>query len=188
MDYAQLLDDLVREHERCRQRREEADTELARLADLIRSAVRLLPADQQTRGDHVLDRLEDRPTGLTAMIRLSLADGGWQTPAELRDFLSQCGLFASYRSNPLASIHTTLKRLVPDTLEKRRDRGAGISYRLKRGEPLSRARAGAARLRAIRGEGFAVGSARSWIAMAMPKPRPAPRTESETPEPPETEE
>src|SRR4249919_1147084 len=123
MDYLALLEQLVAEHERCRRRRQEAESELSRLTDVIRSTVRLLPAEHQGRGEHALDRIEEQPAGLTAMIRLALADGGWQTPAQIRDFLSQCGLFASYRSNPLASIHTTLRRLVPNTLETRRERG-----------------------------------------------------------------
>ena len=89
MDYLRLLEDRAEEHERCRQRRREAETELDRLGELIRSTVRLLPPEYQTRGEHVLDRIEDRPVGLTAMIRLALAEGGWQSPAEIRDFLSQ---------------------------------------------------------------------------------------------------
>ena len=174
MDYPGLLEQLVAEHELCLRRRQDAETELARLKDMIRSTVRLLPAEHQTRGEHVLDRLEEQPVGLTAMIRLALADGGWQTPAEIRDFLSQCGVFASYRSNPLASIHTTLRRLVPETLETRRERGASSTYRLRRGEPLARARAGAARLRAIRGAGIqSVPGGRSWVAIPMPNRRDA---------------
>ena len=173
MDYASLLDQLVAEHERCLRRRQEAESELTRLKALIRSTVRLLPADQATRGEHVLDRIEEQPVGLTAMIRLALADGGWQTPAEIRDFLSHCGVFASYRSNPLASIHTTLRRMVPDTLETRRERGSGNTYRLRRGEPLARARAGAARMRAIRGGGLPLTSSRRWMAIPMPNRRDA---------------
>jgi len=174
MDYAALLDQLVAEHERCLRQRQEAESELARLKDLIRSTVRLLPAEQQTRGEHVLDRIEEQPVGLTAMIRLALADGSWQTPADIRDFLLRCGLFTSYRSNPLASIHTTLRRMVPDTLETRRERGAGSTYRLRRGEPLARARAGARRLRAIRNAGLPLMSGgRSWVAIPMPNRRDA---------------
>jgi hypothetical protein len=172
MDYLHLLDQLVAEHERCLRQRQEADSELARLKDLIRSTVRLLPPEQQTRAEQMLDRLDEQPVGLTAMIRLALADGGWQTPAEIRDFLSTCGVFTSYRSNPLASIHTTLRRMVPDTLETRRERGAGSTYRLRRGEPLARARAGAARLRAIRGAGRTlISGGRSWVAVPMPNRR-----------------
>src|SRR5262245_18612707 len=189
MDYPALLDQLVAEHDRCVRQRQEAEIELARLKDLIRSTVRLLPAEQQTRGERVLDRIEEQPIGLTAMIRLALADGGWQTPAGIRDFLSHCGVFRSYRSNPLASIHTTLRRMVPDTLEARRERAAGTSYRLRRGEPLARARAGAARLRAIRGAGMqSVTAGRSWMASPMPNRRDVAPTPSASPSSPESDE
>jgi hypothetical protein len=187
MDYVSLLEQLAAEHERCVRRRAEADNELARLRDLIRSTVRLLPPEQQTRGEHLLDRLEEQPVGLTAMIRLALADGGWQSPAEIRDFLSHCGVFTLYRSNPLASIHTTLRRMVPDTLETRRERGAGTTYRLRRGEPLARARAGAARLRAIRGAGMQqMRAGRSWVTIPLPSRRDI--TNAAPPPPPDSEE
>ena len=189
MDFLGLLEQLVAEHEQCRRRQQDAETELARLKEVIRSTVPLLPPEHQSRGELVLDRIEEQPVGLTAMIRLALADGGWQTPAEIRDFLLQCGLFASYRSNPLASIHTTLRRLVPATLETRRERGAGNTYRLRRGEPLARARAGAARLRAIRGAGIqSVTGGRSWVAIPMPNRRDAANAAPPSPAPPDRDE
>jgi hypothetical protein len=153
MDYVRLLDELVREHQRCQERRLEADRELARLLALIRSTVRLLPAEHQSRGEHILDRLENRPVGLTAMIRLALSNGAWHTPRDIRDALVAGGWFAAYTSDPLPSVHTTLKRMMPETVESKADSGKGRLYRLRRGEPLARARAGAQRLQAIRQAG-----------------------------------
>lgn len=153
MNYLQLLTDLVREHERCLERRLEADRELGRLATLIRSTIRMLPPEHQSRGEHILDRLENRPVGLTAMIRLSLSDGNWHTPREIRDALVAGGWFAAYKSDPLPSVHTTLKRMMPETVESKSDPVQGRVYRLRRGEPLARARAGAQRLQAIRQAG-----------------------------------
>ena len=38
----------------------------------------------------------------------------WLTPVEIRDALKRMGFpFENYKANPLASIHTTLKRMVP---------------------------------------------------------------------------
>jgi len=153
MDYLQLLNDLVREHERCLQRRLEADRDLRRLETLIRSTVRLLSPEHQSRGEHILDRLENRPVGLTAMIRLSLSDGNWYTPREIRDALVAGGWFAAYKSDPLPSVHTTLKRMMPNTIESKADPVKGRVYRLRRGEALARARAGARRLQALRAAG-----------------------------------
>jgi hypothetical protein len=154
MDYVHLLDDLVREHGRCLERRLQADRDLARLEALIRSTVRMLPAEHQAKGEHILDRLEHRPVGLTAMIRLALSNGIWHTPREIRDALVAGGWFAAYKSDPLPSIHTTLKRLMRQTVESKIDPAKGRVYRLRRGEPLARARAGARRLEAIRQAGY----------------------------------
>jgi len=55
----------------------------------------------------------------------------WMSPVEVRDALLAAGFdFSSYTSNPLSSIHTTLKRMVPDELltETRAD---GQVYRWK---------------------------------------------------------
>jgi hypothetical protein len=156
-----LLDDLVREHGRCLERRLQVDRELARLEGLIRSIVRMLPAEHQARGEQVLDRLEKRPIGLTAMIRLALSNGNWHTPREIRDTLVAGGWFGAYKSDPLPSVHTTLKRLIPETVESRIDAVKGRVYRLRRGEPLARARAGARRLQEIRDAGHDPGAALS---------------------------
>jgi len=41
----------------------------------------------------------------------------WMTPVEIREALLAAGFdFSNYTSNPLSSIHTTLKRMVPDEL------------------------------------------------------------------------
>jgi len=55
----------------------------------------------------------------------------WMSPVEVRESLLAAGFdFSSYTSNPLSSIHTTLKRMVPDELltETRDD---GQVYRWK---------------------------------------------------------
>jgi hypothetical protein len=151
MDYLNLLEVLLREHDSWRAHRDDADRKLTQLADMIRSTVQMLPPEQQAKGEQFLERLDKRPLGLTGCLRLILANGEWWKPVELRDELARMGFwFEPYKSNPLASIHTTLRRMVPDTVETKRDRERGVIYRLKRGEPLRRARTGAARLDAIR--------------------------------------
>jgi hypothetical protein len=55
----------------------------------------------------------------------------WMSPVEVREALLAAGFdFSSYTSNPLSSIHTTLKRMVPEELltETRAD---GQVYRWK---------------------------------------------------------
>ncbi|HET9837389.1 MAG TPA: hypothetical protein VFR84_04080 [Candidatus Angelobacter sp.] len=57
---------------------------------------------------------------------------GWLTPVQIRDRLKDMGFpFENYKANPLASIHTSLKRMVPAEMEvKTLDNGQKV-YRLK---------------------------------------------------------
>ena len=56
----------------------------------------------------------------------------WLTPVEIRDALKRMGFpFENYKANPLASIHTTLKRMVPGEMETRQRKDGQKVYRLK---------------------------------------------------------
>jgi hypothetical protein len=51
---------------------------------------------------------------------------------EIRDALKRMGFpFENYKANPLASIHTTLKRMVPAEMEVKTLKGGEKAYRLK---------------------------------------------------------
>jgi hypothetical protein len=56
----------------------------------------------------------------------------WLTPVEIRDALKRMGFpFDNYKANPLASIHTTLKRMVPAEIEVKTRADGQKAYRLK---------------------------------------------------------
>jgi hypothetical protein len=56
----------------------------------------------------------------------------WFTPVEIRDTLKRMGFpFENYKANPLASIHTTLKRMVPAEMEVKTLKDGQKAYRLK---------------------------------------------------------
>ena len=56
----------------------------------------------------------------------------WFTPVEIRDALKRMGFpFENYKANPLASIHTTLKRMVPAEMEVKTLKDGEKAYRLK---------------------------------------------------------
>jgi hypothetical protein len=56
----------------------------------------------------------------------------WFTPVEIRDALKRMGFpFENYKANPLASIHTTLKRMVPAEMEVKTLKDGQKVYRLK---------------------------------------------------------
>jgi hypothetical protein len=60
------------------------------------------------------------------------AKDAWFTPVEIRDALKRMGFpFENYKANPLASIHTTLKRMVPAEMEVKTLKGGEKAYRLK---------------------------------------------------------
>lgn len=59
-------------------------------------------------------------------------DSGWLTPVEIRDRLKNMGFpFDNYKANPLASIHTTLKRMVPGEMEVKTLKDGQKVYHLK---------------------------------------------------------
>ena len=60
------------------------------------------------------------------------AKDAWFTPVEIRDALKRMGFpFENYKANPLASIHTTLKRMVPAEMEIKTLKDGQKAYRLK---------------------------------------------------------
>lgn len=61
-----------------------------------------------------------------------IKDKSWLTPVEIRDALKRMGFpFENYKANPLASIHTTLKRMVPAEMEVKTRKDGQKVYRLK---------------------------------------------------------
>ena len=133
IDYVQLLRDLLDERDNCVRKRDDAERELMRITELIRSTIRMLSPEQRSKIDCevLLERLDSRP-GLTMAIRMVFTAGKeWLTPVEIRDVLRNQGFcFDAYKANPLVSIHTTLRRMVPHEVECKTVNGQKI-YRLK---------------------------------------------------------
>lgn len=135
VDYLALLRDLVQERQEWLSKRDEADRQLSRLSELIRSTIKMLTPEQRAHidCDVLLERLDHRPPGLTNFIRTAFTAAGkeWLTPVEIRDYLKRVGFnFERYKANPLASIHTTLRRMVPHEAERQTIDGQ-TAYRLK---------------------------------------------------------
>lgn len=132
IDYMQMLRQLAEERETWIRKRDDAMRELSRLSELIRSTIKMLTPEQRAKCDALLERIDRRPAGLTTTIRLCFTAGKeWLTPVEIRDMLRATGFnFDSYKANPLASIHTTLKRMVPHEAECKAVNGQKV-YRLK---------------------------------------------------------
>jgi hypothetical protein len=133
VDYVQMLRDLVEERESWSRKRDDAERQLARLSELIRATMKMLPPARRAECEHLFERIDHRPVGMTIAIRRCFTFGKeWLTPVEIRDALKTAGFpFDHYQANPLASIHTTLKRLTPGEMEVKTLPGGQKAYRLK---------------------------------------------------------
>jgi hypothetical protein len=131
----QMLLDLMDERQKRINERDAAVREISRLSELIRATANMIPQDQLARYEPIFERIENRPAGLSMAIRACFTDGSapdsWLSPVEIRDALKRMGFpFENYKANPLASIHTTLKRMVPAEMEVKTKDGQKL-YRLK---------------------------------------------------------
>lgn len=131
IDYHAMFSDLVKRCNELTQRRNEIDGEVTKLKQLILATFPLLPDDKQAIYQTEIEQLEEESGGLLSAIKLvfSAHKGEWLTPSNVRDYLRSMGFdLTQYRANPLASIGTTLKRMVPEHLESTPS-GSGTLYR-----------------------------------------------------------
>ena len=99
-------------------KRIEIERRAARVEKAVRAMIDLL--DGEPEYESYMERFDDvtRPTGLTSAIRAILQAAGSEglTPVEVRDYVKTMLIG---HSNPLASVHTILKRLAKtDSVEK----------------------------------------------------------------------
>jgi hypothetical protein len=86
--------------------------------------------DQRKDGAGVAGREAEKSKSETSAT--GSAKDAWFTPVEIRDALKHMGFpFENYKANPLASIHTTLKRMVPAEMEVKTLKDGQKAYRLK---------------------------------------------------------
>jgi hypothetical protein len=134
IDYVKLLRDLMKERESWARKRDEADRQFSRVSELIRSTVKMLSPEQRSAsvGDLIEHFDQVHSPGLANMVRGAFGSGKeWLTPVQVRDYLRSIGFnFEKYKANPLASIHTTLRRMVPNEVECKTLDGEKL-YRLK---------------------------------------------------------
>jgi hypothetical protein len=117
-DYLKMLESSIKKLDELSWEREQIDMEIAKLRQWIQATVNLLPDETTEKFQARLAELEKESeiasAGLTDAIRgtLQLNYPKWLTVANVRDSLVARGFdFSSYKSNPLAAISTTLRRL-----------------------------------------------------------------------------
>jgi hypothetical protein len=134
IDYVQLLRELMKERESWARKRDDADREFSRLSQLIRSTVKMLSPEQRSQcvGDLIEHFDHVHSPGLTNLVRGAFGSGEvWLTPIQIRNYLNSIGFnFEKYKANPMASIHTTLRRMVPNEVDCKTLDGQKL-YRLK---------------------------------------------------------
>jgi hypothetical protein len=114
---------------------------------------------------------DQRKDGREAEESKSETSDAWFTPVEIRDALKRMGFpFENYKANPLASIHTTLKRMVPAEMEVKTLKDGQKAYRLKSAGEWTEAFAEVRQW--LQGSYSVVGSAGSVIAVKRNKKDP----------------
>jgi hypothetical protein len=120
--YYAMFADLVKRHNELTQRRNELEIEVAKLKQLIIATFPLIPEEKQRLFQTEINEMEEQNTGLLNAIKLvfSAHKDEWLTPAQVRDFLILIGFdLTQYKANPLASIVTTLRRMVSNHLKSK---------------------------------------------------------------------
>jgi len=124
VDYKAILDDAFIRLGLAIQRRDAAEVEIAKQRQFIVATLNMLSDVEKRqfsqRLQTVTQQEDARSAGLTEAIRKALQASGrkWMTVAQVRNYLMNSGFdFTGYTANPLASISTTLRRLVPDEAE-----------------------------------------------------------------------
>jgi len=127
--YRDALDAALREYEILLQQKADLDARLAQVAESVGTLTRLCGYTPTV------------PYGLTEACKTSLrCAGAPMTPVEVRDRLLSTGFDIARYSNPLAAIHTVLRRLTASGEVRRRpaSRVRGVAYEFR--PPETRAR------------------------------------------------
>jgi len=120
IDYNAILAQTVAEFSSLLRERQELDLKLAQKLQFIRATMNQLPDGEVKKVEEYLDKLASGSAGLSESIRKILSNNPrkWHTATEVRDALIKAGFdFGNYASNPLASVHSTLKRIKPAEAE-----------------------------------------------------------------------
>jgi hypothetical protein len=120
IDYIEMFTELLRRRAELTRKRDEAEVELVKVEQLIGAIFRLLPEAKKKSYQATMESIEAEGSGLQDAIKLvfSAHKDEWFTVSNVRDYLIEMGFdFRRYQANPLASIGTTLKRMVPSYLE-----------------------------------------------------------------------
>src|SRR5438105_2530869 len=131
IDYLQMFSELMTRRIELIQQRDDIAVEIVKVNQLLTAVFPLLPEGKQKSYKETMEKIDADSSGLQDAIKLvfSTHKGEWLTVSNVRDRLMEMGFeLRHYQANPLASIGTTLKRMVPAQLESMTSEG-GTLYR-----------------------------------------------------------
>ncbi len=116
--------------------RDKLNSRIEQLADYIRASANFLPDTERAKEIEKLDRLVAGPPGFTDSVRNVLRNTPRcsATAIGVRNMLIESGYDLSQYTNPLASIHTILKRLVKSGEVEGTVRDGELYYQWKAGD------------------------------------------------------
>jgi len=132
IDYYKMFMGLIRRHSDLVKQQKGIEIELAKLAQSIQSIFNMLTPAQQRKVTKLTEQIEGSKGSLKqgVLMALKASNRKWLTPPEIRDYLTSIG-FGVGGSSGLASIGTTLKRMVPDEVEAKIVGSGQTGYRLR---------------------------------------------------------
>ncbi len=117
--------------------RNNLNVEIERVVDLISANANFLPESERAERLQALEQIIAEPLGFTDSVRniLSSHPNHWVTPIGARDLLVSANFDLGKYSNPLASIHTILKRLAKSEELETMTKDGEIYYRWRGFKP-----------------------------------------------------
>jgi len=134
IDYKALVEKTFKEFNNLIARRDEIELEIAKRIQFLRASVNMMPEEDRAFFRAQVDALaDDYEVGITDAVRAALRTSSkeWNTATDVRDVVAESGFnFSRYTSNPLATIHTILRRMYPTEVDKTTVEGVA-AYRAK---------------------------------------------------------
>lgn len=117
-DYQQVIETSLQRFKELSQQREEIDAELLKLKQFLYAALNMIPDKQRSAWQQSIDdtvqRATNRLTSLVGATREVFADNwnmGWGIGGIKQQLEARGFDFSAYKSNPLSSISTTVRRM-----------------------------------------------------------------------------
>lgn len=130
-DYRQLMIEGIEKWGFLTQQRAEIDAEILKLRQFLHGTMNMLSNTDKRIFQAQLANMEARSGGLVEAVReilkMATHTQTYFTAAEVRDNLIKAGFdFSEYRSNPLASVNTTIRRFKSSDVERKDVNGVAV--------------------------------------------------------------